>query len=342
MTATGGEVIDEPIGFVPADRYIQLTSQSSTWLIRNILPVGGSMLIHAQEKAGKSALAIQLSMALTGVIPDWLGFPIDRKGRVLYLQVDTPRSTWSQRFRVLHEAGYTLNPDMIRIADQMSLELSSVNVLLPEHAAYLKELVACVADEPVPTGVDYEPEPVIVIVDTLRKCQLGDENSSTEQQAVLDQLQDIVYPSALVMIAHSKKPQMGGPVDLISTNRGSGAITAGVDAIIQLRTKRFYFIGRNIEGGSKKLEKKVIYSPTDKVKENGVLLWDLADEKVNPAIMAILNDPNLSSLRDHGRALADLINKSDDAAIKQFSRFIKQNKEAVPTNKQHLIDKKVK
>ena len=174
----------DPVGFIPIEHYVKMEGSTVTWLLRNLLPVEGSMLIHAQEKMGKSALAIQLALSLSGGYKDWMGFDVLTSGRVLYLQIDTPRATWKERWRTLYELGYPLDNDRLRIADTKSLDISSFNVGLPDHVGYLRSLVAEVANDPLPSGANWRSHPTAVIVDTLRDCHSSDENSSTDLKNV--------------------------------------------------------------------------------------------------------------------------------------------------------------
>lgn len=339
----------DPVGFIPVEHYVKLQGSTTTWLLRNLLPVEGSMLIHAQEKAGKSALAIQLAMALSGGFKEWMGFEVATTGRVLYLQIDTPRATWKERWKTLYECGFPLDNDRLRIADTRSLDVSSFNIGLPDHVGYLRALVDEVANDPTPVQSSWRSYPTAVIVDTLRDCHSSDENSSTDLKNVLAALREATNPAALVVISHSKKKQKDQSNDILEGNRGSSAATAMVDAIVELAVPhkrnigRLNYIGRDTEEGSVRIEKSTIYRPDDINRQYGLLLWKpLQEELPNDHIEAVLADPTLAGIRGHGRALAQLykeagIEKGDAAATMELRRFLSRNRAIVPDTKKYMI-----
>ena len=172
--------------------------------------------------------------ALTGGTPDWLGFPVRKIGRVLYLQVDTPRSTWIRRFRVLHANGWKFNHDRARFADRKSLELTALNLIDPRHRAYIREMIEWVMEDPLPAGADYPAFPIAVVVDTMRRVHLGNENDSTDQQAVMNALTEVINPAALILISHQRKAQGEVPDSVVEGNRGSNTVSGEADIICQM------------------------------------------------------------------------------------------------------------
>ena len=339
----------DPVGFVPVKHYVKLEGSHTTWLLRNLLPVEGSLLLHAQEKMGKSALAIQLAIALSGGYKDWMGFEVMTHGRVLYLQVDNPRATWKERWRTLYECGFPLDNDRLRIADTKSLDVPSFNVGHPEHVRYLRTLVDEVAHDPLPPNAGWRGSPIAVIIDTLRDCHSADENSSTDLKNVLAALREATRPAALIVISHSKKKQKDTSSDILEGNRGSSAATAAVDAIIELNVPhkrnvgKLNYIGRDIEEGSVKIEKATIFRPDDDERMHGCLMWKVAeDELPNDNILKVLQDPHLAGIRGHGRALSILyqeagVTKGDAAATMELRRYLSRNKAIVPDHKKYLI-----
>ena len=343
------DVAADPVGFVPIEHYINMSGPTTTWLIKNLLPVEGSMLIHAQEKMGKSALAMQLALSLSGG-GDWMGFEVTTTGRVLYLQVDTPRATWKERWRTLYELGYPLDSDRIRVADGRSIDLPSLNVGLPDHVTYLRSLVDEVRDDPLPSNATWGRTPVAVIIDTLRDCHSADENSATDMKNVFTALKAAVKPSALIIISHSKKKQRDQQSDILEANRGSSAVTAMVDAIIELAVPHrrmsgnLNYIGRDIEEGTVKIEKSTLFRPDDVDHQHGLLTWSVVNNDValNDNILLTLRNPDLAGLRGHGRELAKLyrndgFEKGDAAATAELRRFISRNPSLVPDSKRYLI-----
>ena len=185
-------------GFVSVTDYLNLPRDHGVWLIEPLLPSSGSLLIYGPAKRGmKSTLATSLVAALSGELPDWMGFRIGKVGRVCYLQLDTPRSTWALRFQRLRELGVLkFNDELVKMADRESIIKYPFDILRPDHMLYLREIV-------------HLWDPTAVVIDTLRKVHSGDENSSTIMSNVITNLIGACHPAALILISHDRKPHPG-------------------------------------------------------------------------------------------------------------------------------------
>lgn len=287
-------------GFLPVNNYLSLPREPNAWLLQPMIPVGGAALIYGQEKVGKSAIAIQLAAALAGGYPDWLGFPVQRTGPVLYLQLDNPRSTWALRFERLMKEGLKITPNLL-LGDRESIEHFPFDILQPEHKNWLKQTIAVRA-------------PVAVFVDTLRESHSGDEDSSTSMRNVITNLVDAVgTKSALIIISHSRKPHPDADKDLMADHRGSSYVTGRMDAIMRLTKNRLYYGGRSIEEGNVKLQRLEV---------DGALMWAPAEADLEPAFQKVLADPSLPSLRAKSRVLAVQLGLSEEGALSKLRRYM--------------------
>src|SRR5688572_17453980 len=77
--------------------YIKLPRKPSKWLIEGLIPVGYTN-IYAAPKSGKSFLALGICEAIVCAEPTYFHFPVHVEGPVAYLQVDTPREEWGDRY----------------------------------------------------------------------------------------------------------------------------------------------------------------------------------------------------------------------------------------------------
>lgn len=291
-------------GFVSVDDYLRLPRDPNTWLLKPLIPVGGAALLYGAEKTGKSYLGIQLALALTGAIPDFMGFPVTKVGRVLYLQLDTPRSLWADRFQGMIEKGRLFYNENLRMADRTSIEHYPFDILQPIHMNYLYSLVAPLA-------------PTAVIVDTLRESHSGDEDSSTISRNVIANLVAACDPAALIIVSHSRKPHPDADKDLMADHRGSSYVTGRMDAIMRLTKTRLYYTGRSIEAGDVKLERQ----------ENG--LWrPQVDAGADVALQKVIEDPTCASLNAKARKLAPLCGITESAALSRIRRAMIQAEEA--------------
>ena len=293
--------MDRP-GIVPIEDYLTLPRNSSTWLVKDLIPTSGSGLIYGVAKTGKSAAAIQLACALSGGAKEWLGFEIPTHGPVVYIQLDTPRSTWSLRWEALPKVGVKYDPDNLLLADRESLDFFPFDILQPQHTGYLRSLI-----QPI--------KPIAVFIDTLRKVHSGEEDNSSVMSNVVSNLIGAVHPAALILISHSRKPNFERGHDLMSDHRGSSSVTGEMDGILKMTHNKLHYGGRNIEEAAIRLERE------DTGNAN-LLLWKVRkDSDEAQHIQQVLSDPGLNSLRSKAKALAPALGVSEEAAMSRLRRM---------------------
>jgi hypothetical protein len=291
----GGSVAKE--GFVPVSEYLNLPRDRETWLLKPLVPISGTCLIYAPPKVGKSSACIQLAEALSQG-GNWMGFPVGKVGRVLYLQLDTPRSTWALRFEDGRKYGLKFDDGRVFLADRETLGLHPFDILQPKHFLRFNELVK---------GLD----PIAVIVDTLRKAHTGEENSSTVMSNVINNLVGATYPAALILVSHSRKPSPDQDKDVLADARGSNSIVADMDAVVRMTKRRLYYTGRTIEEGHIKISAKAF---------DNLLVWEVESDEEDQALMGVLANPELQSIRAKADVYAPIVKISLEAAKSRIRR----------------------
>jgi hypothetical protein len=298
--ATQPPVVEIAPGGQPAivggAEYLALPRAPETWLVAPLLPVGGTMLLYGDPKVGKSFAALQLAVALaTG--KDWLTFQVPSPGRVVYIQLDTPRSLWADRVASLKSSG--LETDAVYFADRETLNTWPFDILDPKHQVLLAESLDKI-------------KPSCVILDTLRESHRGDENDSTDMQNVLAHLTAAVKPAALILVAHGRKadPQRGA--SLINDNRGSNYVVGAVDAICHMTHKGLQAGGRAVDETFVHLERE----------ENGT--WGLGNRsRAKSEALDVLHNEDLKelSLREKAKVLAERTGKDAAACYSMLQRL---------------------
>src|SRR6267154_997660 len=284
-------------GFLPVDQYLTQPRERETWLLKPLIPSSGAALLYGDPKVGKSYMGIQLALALSGQSPDWLGFPVHQAGKVLYLQLDTPRSVWAVRFEdMLKKGNLRYDSEALLLADRDSIQFYPFDILQPSHTSYLENLIQA-------------HNPVAVIIDTLRESHSGDEDSSTVSRNVIGNLVAACGTSALIIISHSRKPSADMDKDLLADNRGSSYVVGRMDAIMRLTKTRLYYTGRSIEAGDIKLDRL----------DNG--LWAPKIDDAGIHIAKVMADKALTSMRARARALSPMLGCSEDAALSRLRRL---------------------
>lgn len=220
--------------------YLALPRAPETWLVEPLLPVGGSILLYGDPKVGKSFAALQLAAALTEG-RDWLGFRCPQARKVVYIQLDTPRSLWAERVEKLTSTFPSLNSTLF--ADRETLQTFPFDILRDDHWILLKEAM-------IPLNAD------VVIIDTLKESHSTNENEASEMQVVIARLEAAVKPAALVLVSHARKsnPEMG--YDLMNDIRGSSYLPGKMDAICRFSKSTLRVSGRAIDEQSIPIERQ--------------------------------------------------------------------------------------
>ena len=273
--------------------YLALPRPTETFLIDGILPFGGALLLYGDPKVGKSFAALQLSQSIVNG-EDWLGFSTNR-GKVLYVQLDTPRGLWMHRMAELIESGEPLLNENLHIADRESLETWPFNILYKPHYDVLREEVDRI-------------EPDVVIIDVLKEAHQLPENDNSDSQKVLAALTAATQPAALVLIHHAKKAQWDQPTDVVSGARGATYLTGRMDGIIHMTPKTLKYVSRATEGGSIALDRK----------DNGY--WELPIDSDQMKEWVRYAKENGTSMREMARILSELSGMSVEAARSRLRR----------------------
>lgn len=252
--------------------YLSLPRASEAWIIKDVLPVGGSLNIYGAPKCGKSIASLQMASAIaTEGIGDWLGFPVRSHGPVAYLQVDTPRSIWALDLDNLVREGCRF--DNVYFADRETAPYP-FDILGDGGRALYDHLRA------------FPTPPLAIFIDTLREIHDNEENDASAMKTVVAALQVACAPSAMVLISHSRKDQPFSGDDLMGDQRGSSYLPGRMDGVLKLTKKSLIFQSRTHP------ESRVgIRSDPDR---HGMIT--LADQFLSDAISIRRSDPSASVL----------------------------------------------
>lgn len=210
--------------------YLQLKQNDTVWVWRGLIPASGSAVLYGNPKVGKSWLALGIAEAVADTdTEDYLGLPIEQHGTVLYIQLDTPRSLWSIGY--IHVIKSDMAKDGIFIVDREMEDLpKQFDIRVAGCFEWLRKICNDI-------------NPVLVIVDTIRRMHRGNENESDTMAQVLDSFIYATSPSALLFLAHKKKTQTGEVGN--GTVRGSSGFTGAVDALINMSKSKLSIEARS-------------------------------------------------------------------------------------------------
>lgn len=272
--------------------YLKLPRSPETFLIDQLLPVGGSMLMFGDPKVGKSYAALQLACCLTSGV-EWLGFDVPQAVPVVYVQLDTPRSLWADRVQTLSDSGHPV--EGIHFADRETLNTHPFNILDDQHFSLLRDSLALI-------------RPGAVIIDTLREAHGGDENDSTAMQQVVARLDAAVKPAAMILISHARKSNPEHGYDLMNDNRGSNYIVGRMDAICRFSHSSMRATSRTMEEHSTKLDRQ----------DDGT--WTLIKDSFRANAEIVMQQNPGKSVRELARLLHEMSSDKSESACRAFLR----------------------
>ena len=175
------------------------------WLIKGILERGSMNLLFGESGAGKSLFAMDWAFCAANG-ENWHGHKVKEELKTLYILGEGFRGA-SMRFKALSQK-YSLTPKNIRLSRR------SINLLDNREADEIIKIV---------TELDFIPD--IIIIDTLHRNMVGDENSSEDMAMYFKSIELLArrLNSAVVTVHHSGHGDKG-------RSRGSSSIKAAMDA----------------------------------------------------------------------------------------------------------------
>jgi len=191
------------------------------WLIPNVIPGYGAIMLFAYGKVGKSILTVQLCHAL-GTQSEFLGVKPEKQFKVLYYQCDLPQAEWQNQLDELGKSPY----DGLPWAQGWKTIWEEPGLLL--HKERVEELRGKVVEG----GYNF------VVFDSLLSLTDGmmDLDKEDSIRKTLRRLRYITGTDAPYEIIHHKRKGVPGVGDHPSNApAGSYAIAAGVSVLLDLR-----------------------------------------------------------------------------------------------------------
>ena len=152
------------------------------WLIEPYLPVEGIVLLHGKFSLGKSPLVWRIAQCVSEGI-DFFGYTPERTGNVLYVEIDEPLIVTKDRLA-------KLDP-MPRNVHILGMKPFNIIQLGREDEELLRDA--------------NEHHPLVVLVNSLRKCHSMDDKDSATPSRVYGKWQGLFPESCLVFVHHDKK-----------------------------------------------------------------------------------------------------------------------------------------
>lgn len=205
---------------IPSDEFIA-NQQSVKWLIKHTLQAEALIMVHGPSGSGKSFVVLDWCLHIATKQPEWNGKKIRNKGSVVYLAGEGHIGLQSRiaAWQAYHGV----------VPDGMWVSPTGCDIDAPDG---LKRVLTALARLP--------SKPCLVVVDTLHRFMLGDENKTTDVKRVLDSCAIIQsqFQCSVLLVHHT-----GVSDTAQSRPRGSSAWKGSLDG-------EFNIVPRNDKEGT--------------------------------------------------------------------------------------------
>ena len=189
------------------------------WAVEDLVPAHGLNLVFADPKVGKSILSVQLAHAL-GTGKPLLGKQVNRKWKVLYIQVDEPEAEWVKQLKML---------DLNEGWDTIWAPKWPPPMFYPSSYNELKGLVK---------GYEF------IICDSIFSLFGFPEITSPAQAGIIIRRLEELHQGPLWVIHHKRKSSPGIPDQSTNSAAGSFALTGAASTLYDLSRSKLQARGR--------------------------------------------------------------------------------------------------
>lgn len=251
------------------------------WLIQNMLPAESLIMVHGQSGGGKTFCVLDMCCTLASNKPDWFGFLAQERKTVLYLAGEG-HAGLAGRLKAWMIYNQTEDLDLY-------ISKSGTDLNTPEGLFKVHESLG-----------DIKPE--LIVVDTLHRFLLGDENSAQDAKTMLDACEELrkTYNCSVLLVHHT-----GVSDESQHRARGSSAWKGALDSEISVMPGRD---GAPIEIIPRKAKDIELPSSFCAKLESVQLPWvDQYGESVSSAILIPAEKPVDNKTKKHNQEINTFI-----------------------------------
>ena len=187
--------------------------QPLKWLIKGWLQADALMMGFGASGAGKTFFVLDMALTIAAGLPDWHGHRV-RGGPVVYLAGEGHYGLKARVAAWVHEHGVDV--------DDIYVSTSACDLNTDEgYSKVVREVRS------------YDTQPVLIVVDTLNRFLLGDENKADDARSMIDRCGRLMQDfGCSVLIVH----HTGVNSDNKDRARGSSAWRGAMDIEIKVET----------------------------------------------------------------------------------------------------------
>jgi hypothetical protein len=296
-------------GIISAAQLSVIGQNPTSYIVENLIPTEGIVILGGQSKSGKSFLAIDLCLSVSKGIPVFGRYP-SKPTSVLYLNQDMSTNAFGHRYIQLSTGkGIDTNNPSFMSSDQFQLNLAD-----DESLAILEERIK-------------ESAAKLVVIDTFAASFQGNEQDSKQMRQVFISLKAITQrlKIAILLVDHHGKRLRG-----ITGNGAKSAFSEAVLAVHRLQNGRAIFEvvcnrHSNNEGESLEFQlkvdeqKAVIEIIADKDRTD----CEFYDKEANKPDAAKLISNTLSFQDWKTRKDIEAVCKANEISVKQMDAALK-------------------
>lgn len=183
------------------------------WLVDGVIAQGDTTLLVGEPNVGKSWISLSLAVAMANGDSEWIKWPLNHHGRVLYVDEENPHDVVYHR---LNQLGLK-NMDNIRYLHRQGVRLDR------RFDKFLDE------------AVSYQPS--LIVLDSLTRLHTQDENNAGAMASLFNDSINVLTKetgAAIIVLHHTNKNDSNS--SYVRT-RGSSDIGAAVDCGLEARAE---------------------------------------------------------------------------------------------------------
>ena len=210
------------IQFVRHNQFLTEKPETASFWVHHLIPQSGVVLLWGHTSIGKSPLSWHLALSIAEGTPFFF-LPV-KQGKVLYIELDTPRNLVWERASLLPQSDNLT----WAFAPGLSVDTADWHALQAQARA---------------------EKPDVVFINTLRKAHSGSDIESHVPSEVYTRFQRLFPGASIVFIHHARKvkPQPGG-AEAPAGEGFSGSQAWQNDAQLACRLYRYKASGEDDEG----------------------------------------------------------------------------------------------
>ena len=186
------------------------TQPDQTWLVDGALPENGFGVLFGQSGLYKTFIALDLSYRIAAGL-SWGGRSV-RQGTVLYVAAEGSIAALKKRARAWRLANNIAGAPVAFLPHSIVLDPKSGDV-----------------DQLIDMIDRMDPQPVMVVIDTIARCMSGDENSTRDMGEYV-RAADIIRERTGAFVLHVHHTLKKDPL----TERGASALRGAADVMLQV------------------------------------------------------------------------------------------------------------